>query len=161
MAENIIVDDKATKSEKYETLLPQILALVSYEENRIANQANALAALKSVFDFFWIGFYWVHEDELVLGPFQGPVACTRIGFGKGVCGASWKQNRTLVVPNVEDFPGHIACSSLSKSEVVVPIRFHDKVVGVLDVDSEHLAFFDNTDAFWLEKIFKEITPFLV
>lgn len=143
-----------TKAEQYEGLIPQISGLISYEPDIIANLANVTAALKAQFHWLWVGFYLVKEDELVLGPFQGPIACTRIRYGKGVCGAAWSEKRTLIVDDVEKFPGHIACSSLSRSEIVVPIILEDKVLGVLDVDSEHLAHFDETDAQYLEKIVK-------
>ncbi len=141
-----------TKSEQYETLIPQIKALVDGEPDLVANLANVCAALKEQFGWFWVGFYLVKKDELVLGPFQGPVACTRIKKGRGVCGASWLQAKTLIVPDVEKFPGHIACSSLSKSEIVVPLFLNNVVVGVLDVDSEYLDQFDETDKKYLEQI---------
>lgn len=137
----------------YATLLPQIKALVEGESNRVANLANVAAALKQTFDFFWVGFYLVEDGELVLGPFQGPIACTRIRYGRGVCGTAWKEGKTLVVPDVDKFPGHIACSSASRSEIVVPIYNKEKeVVGVLDIDSDRLAEFDETDREWLERI---------
>ena len=129
MAENLIIHT-GSKEEKYRELLPQLHALVSTEADLIANLANMVAALKQTFGFFWVGFYLVKEEELVLGPFQGPIACTRIRFGRGVCGTAWKEARTLIVPDVEQFPGHIACSSDSKSEIVVPILKQGKVVGV-------------------------------
>ena len=141
-----------TKSEQYETLIPQIKALLDGEPDLIANLANVCAALKEQFGWFWVGFYLVKKDELVLGPFQGPVACTRIKKGRGVCGASWLQAKTLMVPDVEKFPGHIACSSLSKSEIVLPLFLNNEVVGVLDVDSEYLDQFDETDKKYLEQI---------
>jgi len=140
------------KTEQYKGLIPQIEALISGESNQIANLANISAALKEQFGFFWVGFYLVEGDELVLGPFQGPVACTRIKKGKGVCGKSWEQDETLIVPDVEAFPGHIACSSLSKSEIVIPLRRDGRVIGVLDVDSDSLNTFDQEDAIHLEKI---------
>lgn len=152
MAESIIVPETASKAEKYETLLPQILALTSGETDSMANLANITAALKEAFGFFWVGFYLVKEDELVLGPFQGPVACTRIKKGKGVCGLAWKNEETVIVQDVDQFPGHIACSADSKSEIVVPIIKNEKVVGVLDIDSDQLANFDKTDKEWLEKL---------
>ena len=137
----------------YATLLPQIKALVEGESNRVANLANVAAALKQTFDFFWVGFYLVEDGELVLGPFQGPIACTRIRYGRGVCGTAWKEGKTLVVPDVDKFPGHIACSSASRSEIVVPIYNKEKeVVGVLDIESDRLAEFDETDREWLERI---------
>lgn len=131
--------------EKYQVLLPQIKALLTGEPNLTANLANCVAALKMTFNFFWVGFYIVEGEELVLGPFQGPIACTRIRKGKGVCGSSWEQNETLLVPNVDLFPGHIACSSASKSEIVVPVRKNGAVVAVLDVDSDQLNDFDQAD----------------
>jgi len=152
MAESIIVPETASKAEKYETLLPQILALTSGETDSMANLANITAALKEAFNFFWVGFYLVKEEELVLGPFQGPVACTRIKKGKGVCGLAWKNEETVIVQDVDQFPGHIACSADSKSEIVVPIIKNEKVVGVLDIDSDQLANFDKTDKAWLEKL---------
>ena len=145
MAENLIIHT-GSKEEKYRELLPQLHALVSTEADLIANLANMAAALKQTFGFFWVGFYLVKEEELVLGPFQGPIACTRIRFGRGVCGTAWKEARTLIVPDVEQFPGHIACSSDSKSEIVVPILKQGKVVGVLDIDSDTLDSFDTIDA---------------
>ncbi len=143
-----------TKAAIYLELLPQLKALIGNEKNSTANLANITAALKTAFDFFWVGFYLVDNtsQELVLGPFQGPVACTRIQFGKGVCGAAWKQAQTILVDDVEKFPGHIACSSLSKSEIVVPILKNEKVIGVLDVDSSSLANFDETDSIYLTKL---------
>ena len=141
-----------TKQEQYESLIPQIEGLVTGENNLIANLANISAALKEQFNWWWVGFYWIHEDELVLGPFQGPVACTRIKKGRGVCGGAWAQEKTLIVEDVEKFPGHIACSSASKSEIVVPVYQNNTIVGVLDVDSERLSHFDEMDQFYLEKI---------
>ena len=151
MAEDLHIG-KGDKAEKYRELLPQLHALVDTEVNRIANLANIAAALKQTFNFFWVGFYLVEEDELVLGPFQGPIACTRIRFGKGVCGTAWKEERTLIVPDVEQFPGHIACSSDSKSEILVPVKRQGEVIGVLDIDSDALNSFDETDARFLEEI---------
>lgn len=151
MAEELI-QVKGSKVEQYENLIPQLKALVEGEQNRIANLANITAALKETFHFFWVGFYLVEGDELVLGPFQGPIACTRIRKGKGVCGAAWEQKQTLVVPDVDAFPGHIACSSISKSEIVVPILKNGQVVGVLDVDSENYNTFDTNDAHYLNQI---------
>jgi L-methionine (R)-S-oxide reductase len=154
MAEDLNITTSTDKTEQYTTLIPQIEALLYGEPDLVANLANVAAALKEQFKWFWVGFYLVKNNELVLGPFQGPVACTRIGLGKGVCGTAWQQAKTLVVPDVEAFPGHIACSSLSQSEIVVPI-FHDgEVVAVLDVDSELLDQFDDTDAQYLEQIVK-------
>lgn len=141
-----------TKEEKYALLLKQAQALIEGETNVVANMANLSALLNETFHFWWTGFYLVHDKELVLGPFQGPVACRRIGFGKGVCGTSWKEQRTIIVPDVEEFPGHIACSSLSRSEIVVPIKQNNQVIGVIDIDSEHLNTFDETDANQLEKL---------
>ena len=151
MAEDLSIIT-GTKQEQYEALIPQINALIEGEPDLVANLANTVAALKEQFGWFWVGFYLVKKDELVLGPFQGPVACTRIKKGRGVCGASWAQEKTLIVPDVEKFPGHIACSSLSRSEIVVPIIRNDKVVAVLDVDSEALDQFDTTDQRHLEEI---------
>jgi len=143
---------KGSKEEQYLNLLPQIKGLLHGEDDLVANLANICAALKEQFGFFWVGFYLIKNEELVLGPFQGPVACTRIKKGRGVCGASWERNEILVVPDVEKFPGHIACSSISKSEIVLPIRNNNEVIGVLDVDSELLNHFDQKDAIYLEKI---------
>lgn len=156
MAENLIVATSPEKAERYETLLPQIESLIAGESDLVANLSNIAAALKQTFGFFWVGFYLVKEDQLVLGPFQGPIACTRIGFGKGVCGAAWKQEETIVVPNVDEFPGHIACSSDSKSEIVLPAFKNGKVFLVLDVDSDKLNDFDDTDAQFLGRLMKLI-----
>jgi GAF domain-containing protein len=142
-----------TKEEKYIELIPQIKALLDGETDAIANMANICAALKYGMDFFWVGFYLVKKDQLVLGPFQGPVACTRINSGKGVCGTSWLKKETIIVDDVETFPGHIACSSLSKSEIVLPLLDQQNTVtGVLDVDSDSLNYFDNIDELYLIKI---------
>ena len=141
-----------TKIEIYQSLLPQIAALIEGEPDLVANLANIAAALKQQFGWWWVGFYLVKNDELVLGPFQGPVACTRIQKGRGVCGAAWQQAKSLIVPDVEKFPGHIACSSLSRSEIVVPIFSKREVIGVLDVDSEALDFFDAIDEQYLNEI---------
>jgi L-methionine (R)-S-oxide reductase len=154
MAEDLNITASTDKKEQYQSLLPQIEALLYGEPDLVANLANVCAALKEQFKWFWVGFYLVKDNELVLGPFQGPVACTRIGLGRGVCGTSWQQEKTLVVPDVEQFPGHIACSSLSRSEIVVPVFHNGKVVAVLDVDSEELDQFDETDAQYLETIVK-------
>ncbi len=143
---------KGDKTEQYHNLIPQIKGLLFGEPDLIANLANLTAALKEQFGWFWVGFYIVKEDELVLGPFQGPVACTRIKKGRGVCGSSWDKAATLIVPDVEKFPGHIACSSLSKSEIVLPVLKNGIVWGVLDVDSELLNQFDQIDQFYLEQI---------
>lgn len=151
MAENLLIST-GSKEEKYRELLPQLHALVSTETDFIANLANVAAALKQTFGFFWVGFYIVKGDELVLGPFQGPIACTRIRIGRGVCGTAWKEVRTLIVPDVEQFPGHIACSSDSKSEIVVPMIRQGEVIGVLDIDSDTLDSFDTVDARYLEEI---------
>ena len=151
MAEDLQIA-KGTKENKYSSIIPQIEALISYETDLVANLANIVAALKEQFGWFWVGFYLVKEDELVLGPFQGPVACTRIKKGKGVCVSSLAEAKTLVVPDVDKFPGHIACSSLSKSEIVVPIIRNGEVIGVLDVDSADYNTYDETDQHFLEKI---------
>jgi len=136
----------------YENLLPQIKSLVEGETDLIANMANVSACLKDTFNFWWVGFYRVEGEELVLGPFQGPLACTRIRKGKGVCGTAWQEAKTMIVPDVDAFPGHIACSSLSRSEIVVPIVKDGKVTAVLDIDSEKLATFDQTDQKYLEQL---------
>ena len=141
-----------SKASKYQEIYKQIESVVSGETDQIANMANTAALLHEAFGFWWTGFYIVKGGQLVLGPFQGPVACTRIGFGKGVCGASWSRRETIVVPNVHEFPGHIACSSLSQSEIVVPMFRGDEVCAVLDIDSKELATFDETDKEWLERI---------
>ena len=151
MSEQIIILGQ-TKKAKYEALLPQIFALTESESSWIANLANTSAALKETFGFFWVGFYLVENEQLVLGPFQGPVACTRIAFGKGVCGAAWERNEAVLVPDVEQFPGHIACSSLSKSEVVIPLIRNNEVIGVLDVDSDQLNDFDEVDVKFLTEL---------
>ncbi|WP_304062465.1 GAF domain-containing protein [Pedobacter glucosidilyticus] len=151
MAEDLKIV-KGRKEEQYQSIYPQIEALLRGETDVIANLANIAAALKEQFNWFWVGFYLVKDEELVLGPFQGPVACTRIQKGRGVCGTSWAQAKTLIVEDVDAFPGHIACSSLSKSEIVVPLIKKDVVWGVLDVDSDTLAAFDEQDKLWLEKI---------
>lgn len=151
MAENLIIAEGG-KEQKYELLYKQIEALVQGESDPIANMANMAAMIHHTFGFWWTGFYRVVGDELVLGPFQGPLACSRISYGRGVCGTAWEEQRTQVVPDVEQFPGHIACSSLSRSEIVVPVWRENKIIAVLDIDSEHLATFDTTDQKWLEKI---------
>ena len=153
MSEDLIIG-KGSKQEQYESLLPQIQGLVKGEKDLIANLANVAAALKEQFGWLWVGFYLVKENELVLGPFQGPVACTRIQKGKGVCGTSWAEGRALIVPDVEKFPGHIACSSLSKSEIVLPLFQRQEVRGVLDVDSVELNTFDETDERYLGNIMR-------
>jgi len=151
MAEDLAVAE-GTKEEQYRSLIPQIKALIAGEEDLVANLANIAAALKQQFNWLWVGFYLVKKDELVLGPFQGPVACTRIKKGRGVCGKSWELAATLIVPDVEKFDGHIACSSLSKSEIVLPFFDKENVVGVLDIDSIYLNTFDSTDQQYLEQI---------
>lgn len=157
MADDLIIK-RGSKKEQYESLIPQIKALLEGENDTIACMANVSAALKAQFEFFWIGFYIVKKDELVLGPFQGPVACTRIKKGKGVCGTAWEKSETILVPNVDEFPGHIACSSLSKSEVVIPLISLDETWAVLDVDSDKLEDFTPEDAYYLNKI-AEMIPF--
>jgi GAF domain-containing protein len=160
MAEVLIISQSAEKKEKYATLLPQIEALIGDEKDVTANLANIAAALKQTMNFFWVGFYIVKDDQLVLGPFQGPIACTRIGFGKGVCGAAWKEKKTILVPDVELFPGHIACSSASKSEIVLPAFRYGDVALVLDVDSDQLNDFDQTDADALERVMRIVEKFI-
>lgn len=152
MAEDLKILTDISKEAQYRSLIPQIQALITGETDQVANLANIAAALKEQFNWFWVGFYLVKEEQLVLGPFQGPVACTRIQKGKGVCGASWLQEETLIVPDVEEFPGHIACATASRSEIVLPIFKDAEVIGVLDVDSEHLAHFDEVDAKYLKEI---------
>lgn len=175
MAENLIIPKTKNRIEKYEALIPQIEALIGNEKDLIANLANTAAALYQTFGFFWVGFYLIqkngaymyhahnHDDirdkanyELVLAPFQGPIACTRIKRGKGVCGTVWDTGKTIIVPDVEQFPGHIACNSASKSEIVVPLTMNDIVFGVLDIDSDQLCDFSETDKLYLEKICKII-----
>jgi GAF domain-containing protein len=156
MAEDLTIIT-GTKVEQYESLLPQVKGLLEGERDLIANLANVVAACKEQFGWLWVGFYLVKENELVLAPFQGPVACTRITKGRGVCGACWENAKTIIVADVQKFPGHIACSSLSRSEIVVPVIRDKKVIGVLDVDSEQQNHFDETDQFYLEKIVELIT----
>ena len=151
MAEDLLIAE-GSKTERYESIIPQIKGLIDGEPDLIANLANVAAALKEQFGWLWVGFYLVKDNELVLGPFQGPVACTRIRKGRGVCGTSWEKAETVIVPDVEAFPGHIACSSLSRSEIVVPVVSAGKVVGVLDVDSDQLNQYDETDRRYLEEI---------
>jgi len=151
MAEDLTII-KGNKTKQYESLLPQIKGLLDGEPDLIANLANTVAALKEQFGWLWVGFYLVKDNELVLGPFQGPVACTRIRKGRGVCGTSWAEAKTLIVPDVEKFPGHITCSSLSRSEIVVPVIRNNEVIAVLDVDSEIYNDFDKTDQYYLEQI---------
>ena len=148
------------KKENYRLLLSQVNAMVKGESDPVANMANVAALIQETFHFWWTGFYRVINNQLVLGPFQGPVACTRIGFGKGVCGTAWKEKKTIVVEDVEQFPGHIACSSESKSEIVVPLMKNGEVIGVLDIDSEHLATFDAMDQLWLEQIAEVVSAVL-
>jgi GAF domain-containing protein len=155
MAENLIIT-ASNKANKYKELLPQIKALVAGESNCTANLANVAAALKETFNWFWVGFYVVNQDQLILAPFQGPVACTRIKIGNGVCGKAWQNKQTLLVPDVNKFDGHIACSSDSQSEIVIPIFKNETVVAVLDVDSQHLDYFDEIDKKYLEKLCKEL-----
>lgn len=140
------------KNEKYSELLPQLYALTETEKDFIANLSNITAALKQTFHFFWVGFYLIKDGELVLAPFQGPIACSRIRYGRGVCGKAWEEARTIIVPDVDLFPGHIACSSESKSEIVVPVFDGDQVIGVLDIDSNVIDKFDDVDRFFLEKV---------
>ncbi|MFN8336843.1 MAG: GAF domain-containing protein [Cyclobacteriaceae bacterium] len=160
MAEELVIPETATKQERYDALLPQIESLVAGEPDVVANLSNIAAALKQAMNFFWVGFYIVKNNELVLGPFQGPIACTRIAFGKGVCGASWKEKKVLLVPDVDQFPGHIACSSASKSEIVLPAFKHGEVALVLDVDSDKLNDFDATDEAALQKLMRTVEKFL-
>jgi L-methionine (R)-S-oxide reductase len=152
MAEDLTITRNTSKEDQYQSIIPQIEALLYGETDFIANLANVAAALKEQFNWFWVGFYLVKEDELVLGPFQGPVACTRIKKGKGVCGASWAEAQTIIVPDVEEFPGHIACATASKSEIVLPLIVDGEVIGVLDVDSEVLNKFDETDKAYLKQV---------
>lgn len=153
MAEGLVIDKEAGKAGKYQELMPQLEALVGNESDVIANMANISAALWQAFHFLWVGFYRVADDELVLGPFMGPVACTRIRFGRGVCGSAWKGGKTLVVPDVDQFPGHIACNPASRSEIVVPVRNRrGEIKAVLDIDSDRLDDFDGTDVLCLERV---------
>lgn len=160
MAEELILTQSTDKAERYQTLIPQIEALVTGEPDLTANLANIASALKYGMEFFWVGFYLVKEDELVLGPFQGPIACTRIRMGKGVCGTAWEQGRTILVPDVDQFPGHIACSSDSKSEIVLPTFKDGKVALILDVDSDQLNDFDATDEQYLEQLMRVVEMLL-
>ena len=160
MAEELIISSSTDKKEKYKTLLSQLESLVAGEPDLIANLSNIAAAVKQTMNFFWVGFYVVKGDQLVLGPFQGPIACTRINYGKGVCGSSWKEKKTILVPNVDEFPGHIACSSASKSEIVLPAFNRGEVKLVLDVDSDKLNDFDQTDQQELEKVMRIIEKLL-
>lgn len=151
MAENLVIQGN-TKEELYKNLFPQLESIVEDEPDMIANMANVAACIMDTFHFWWVGFYRVMDGQLVLGPFQGPLACTRIRLGRGVCGTAWEKAQTIVVPDVDQFPGHIACSSASRSEIVVPIMKEGQVIGVLDIDSEELNTFDDTDRVWLEKV---------
>lgn len=151
MSESIVIS-QGNKTEKYQSLIPQIKALIEGEPDLIANMANIASALKMQFNWWWVGFYLIKKEELVLGPFQGPIACTRIKKGRGVCGNAWQQEKTFLVEDVNNFPGHIACSSDSKSEIVIPLFREGNIFGVLDIDSEYLAFFDETDKVYLEEI---------
>lgn len=158
MSESLFIPDTSDKKIRYENLIPQLRSLFHGEKNMIANCANGVAAIHQTFQFHWTGCYFVEGNELVLGPFQGPIACTRIGYGKGVCGTAWKNQTTVVVENVDEFPGHIACSALSKSEIVVPLKNNlGEVIGVLDIDSVDLAAFDETDRWYLEQIAELLT----
>ena len=152
MAEDLIISEGTSKQEKYQSLLPQIKGLIDGEEDMVANLANIASALRYGLGFFWVGFYLVKGEQLVLGPFQGPIACTRINKGKGVCGTVWAEAKSVIVPDVEAFPGHIACSSDSRSEIVLPILKDGKVIGVLDVDSDQLNAFDEIDQKYLEEV---------
>ncbi|MEK6782981.1 MAG: GAF domain-containing protein [Bacteroidota bacterium] len=167
MAEQLILSSSLNKADRYKSLLPQIESLIAGERDIIANLSNIAAALRQSMNFFWVGFYIVRNNvlpagrqELVLGPFQGPIACTRIAFGKGVCGACWKDKKVIIVPNVDEFPGHIACSSDSKSEIVLPAFKNDEVALVMDVDSDKLNDFDKTDELYLEQVMRLIEKFL-
>lgn len=166
MAEQLIIEAQADKATRYKALIPQLETLTGGEPDVIANLSNIAAALRQTMNFFWVGFYIVKKDattareELVLGPFQGPIACTRIAFGKGVCGACWKEKSVMLVPNVDEFPGHIACSSDSKSEIVLPAFKNGEVALVLDVDSDQLNDFDATDELYLSRVMKIIEGFI-
>jgi L-methionine (R)-S-oxide reductase len=160
MAEQLIIASSSSKEERYKTLIPQIEALVFGETDLVANLSNIAAALRQTMNFFWVGFYIVKGNEMVLGPFQGPIACTRIAYGKGVCGASWKEKKVLLIPDVEEFPGHIACSSDSKSEIVLPAFKKNEVQLVLDVDSDKVNDFDKTDELYLQQVMGIIEKFI-
>jgi L-methionine (R)-S-oxide reductase len=160
MAEELIISNSLDKKERYQTLLSQIKALVEGEQDLIANLSNIAAALKQTMNFFWVGFYLVKDNQLVLGPFQGPIACTRINFGRGVCGTAWKEKSTVLVPDVEKFPGHIACNSASKSEIVLPAFKNNEVALVLDVDSDALDDFNTIDQQALEELMRIIENLL-
>ena len=159
MAEDLVLQ-QGPKAEQYQNLMPQIQAIVEGESDVIANLSNICAALKQQFDWLWIGFYLVKDDELVLGPFQGPIACTRIAKGRGVCGTAWQQQQVMIVPDVDQFPGHIACSSASKSEIVLPIMKNGVCLGVLDIDSDELDQFDDVDAAYLQQLILIIEKFI-
>ena len=156
MAEDLKISG-GNKEERYATLLPQVVSLLEGESDRIAGMANMAAALAQTFGFFWVGFYRVIGEKLVLGPFQGPIACMRIAYGKGVCGTAWARAETVIVPNVDDFPGHIACNSASRSEIVVPIKEDGNVIAVLDIDSDQLEMFDEVDQHYLEQMVTLLT----
>ena len=160
MSEQLIIASSSDKAGRYKTLLPQIESLVAGEPDVVANLSNIAAALKQTMNFFWVGFYLVKNNELVLGPFQGPIACTRIALGKGVCGASWKEKKVMIVPNVDEFPGHIACSSDSKSEIVLPAFKSGEVALILDVDSDVLNDFDETDERYLREVMRIVEKFI-
>jgi GAF domain-containing protein len=160
MAEELIISQSTQKRDRYQTLIPQLNSLVTGEADFIANLANISAALKQTMNFYWVGFYLVKGNELVLGPFQGPIACTRIGLGKGVCGTSWKEKKAVLVPNVDEFPGHIACSSASRSEIVLPAQKNGEVVLVLDVDSDKLNDFDAEDEAGLGQVINIVEQLL-
>ncbi|ENV35968.1 hypothetical protein F959_02979 [Acinetobacter venetianus RAG-1 = CIP 110063] len=159
MAEELILQ-QGQKAEQYQSIIPQIQAIIEDETDVIANLANICAALKQQFDWFWIGFYLVKDNELVLGPFQGPIACTRIAIGRGVCGSAWQQQQVIIVPDVDQFPGHIACSSASRSEIVLPIMKNGECLGVLDIDSSELNQFDEVDAKYLKQLIAMIENFI-
>lgn len=160
MAEELIISTSTDKQQRYQTLIPQIEALVAGEPDVVANLSNVAAALKQTMNYFWVGFYLVKNDQLVLGPFQGPIACTRIDLGKGVCGTAWQEKRTIVVPNVDEFPGHIACSSASKSEIVLPAFKNNGVFLVLDIDSDKLNDFNEVDEKYLGEVMRIIERFI-
>ncbi|KXZ66963.1 GAF domain-containing protein [Acinetobacter venetianus] len=159
MAEELILQ-QGQKAEQYQSITPQIQAIIEDETDVIANLANICAALKQQFDWFWIGVYLVKDNELVLGPFQGPIACTRIAIGRGVCGSAWQQQQVIIVPDVDQFPGHIACSSASRSEIVLPIMKNGECLGVLDIDSSELNQFDEVDAKYLKQLIAMIENFM-
>lgn len=160
MAEELIISESGKKKDRYETLMPQLESIVAGEKDLIANLANIVAALKQTMNFLWVGFYFVKDGQLVLGPFQGPVACTRIDLGKGVCGTAWKEKKTIIVPNVDEFPGHIACSSASRSEIVLPAFKNNEVALVLDIDSDKLRDFDQEDGNALKQVINLIERLL-